>query len=173
MYGALRTWGRAVVVGLVPALLALSVAGVASASPVRSGASGVERLCVPVLLSAVGQDLGPDSEGVLHTQATVSLGRVPVASTYASFAPGAPVGSSLAFSGPIAFTPTVGSATLTARVNGAVDLSTGSFTAISTALTGTGALAGVTGRLVFRGNEDLTTGAFTEIITGQVCAEIH
>ena len=103
----------------------------------------------------------------------MSLGRIPLASTYATFTPGALTGTSLAFSGPIVFTPEVGSATLTATVTGAVDLGTGSFTATSTALTGTQALAPVSGRLVFRGTEDLTTGAFTEIITGQVCARSH
>ena len=171
MYGSLRSWGRAVVVVLVPLIFAVAVAGAASASP--AGASGTGRLCVPVRLSAFGQDLGADSQGVLHTEATVSLGGVPVAGTYASFTPGALTGSSLAFSGPIVFTPVVGSATLTATVNGAVDLSSGSFTATSSALTGTAALASVTGRLVFRGTEDLTTGAFTEIIVGRVCTRVH
>ena len=142
MYGVLRVWGRAVVAGLVPVVLAVGFGGTASASLARSPAPATGQVCVPVRLTAVGQDLGL-KEGVLHTQATVFLGHVPVATTYASFTPGTPTGSSAPFSGPIDFTPAVGTAT----VRGAVDLSSGKFTATSTALTGTGSLAGVSGRL--------------------------
>ncbi len=55
------------------------------------------------------------------------------------FTPTGVTGTSLAFDGPIVFTPKVSSVgTLTAQVTGASDLSTGAFHVSSTSITGTG-----------------------------------
>jgi hypothetical protein len=143
--------------------VAVGVAAPAQASP--------GRVCAPVRLTGAGQDLGPDPTGTLHTTATLSFLGFPVATSAASFTPsGPPVGTALAFSGPVVLTPTFGSGTLTADVQGSVDLAAGTFVATSTAVTGTGPLRHASGRLVFAGTEDLATGAFTETVTGRLCA---
>lgn len=147
---------------LATAMTALTVAAPAQASP--------STICVPVRATGVGQDLGPDSAGNLHTIATISIAGVVVGTTSATFTPsGPPDGTQLAFTGPIVFTPRFGHATLTATVQGSVDLGTGSFVASSTAVAGTGLLAPVTGQLTFRGMENLATHAFTETVTGRLC----
>jgi hypothetical protein len=146
--------------------LILGPAHVATAAPLK--------VCAPVFLTAVGQELPPDSQG-LHTTGTASLAGVPVATTNATFAPaGQPAGAILSFSGPIVFTPiSGGSPTLTANVLGTVDLGSGAFPATTTSVTGTGVLAGVSGSLTFRGTENLSTRVFTETITGKVCSPIR
>jgi hypothetical protein len=129
---------------------------------------------VPVRLTGSGQDQGKDSQGNLHTSATIFLGPVVVGTTAATFTPsGPPAGTILQFTGPIVFTPALGSATLTAQVAGNVDLATGSFTATSTQLTGSGALASLSGKVTLAGTENLSSGAFTETITGRICAPVH
>lgn len=97
------------------------------------------RTCVSVRLTGIGQDLGPDGQGRLHTTATVSLAGYAIGTTEATFTPsGPPVGTSLAFTGPIVFTPRGSTATVTADVRGSVDLSTGRFVATSTGVSGSG-----------------------------------
>jgi hypothetical protein len=148
----------------VPALALLAVAPPASAHP--------PQVCVPVRLTGVGQDLGSDSQGNLHTTATIHLGPSVIGTTAATFTPsGPPVGTTLAFTGPIVFSPVRGSATVTADVVGSVDVGAGTFTATSTQLTGSGALASVSGTVTFAGTENLSTGAFTETVTGRICAQ--
>jgi hypothetical protein len=155
-----------VLVAAAPAVALLAVAPPAMAH--------ARQLCVPVRLAGTGQDLGADSKGNLHTTATISLGPIVVGTTAATFTPsGPPVGTTLAFTGPIVFTPARGSATVTAQVVGSVDLGTGKFTATSTQLTGSGALAPVSGTVTLAGTENLSSGAFTETITGRVCAPVH
>lgn len=149
---------------MLPAVSVLVAAGPAQASAADA------RLCVPVRLTGAGQDLGPDSQGRLHTIATVSLAGYPIGTTQATFTPsGPPAGTSLAFTGPIVFTPTGSTATVTAEVRGSVDLGSGQFVASTTSVTGSGVLRGASGSLTFRGTEDLGTGAFTETIRGTVC----
>jgi hypothetical protein len=141
---------------------------VAAASPAQATTA---RLCLPVRLSGTGQDLGPDSQGNLHTSATLTAHGIRVGTTFATFTPsGPPIGAELAFSGPIVFTPRIGTGTLTAAVQGSVDLSTGTFEATSTRLTGTGLFKQTSGTLTFAGTENLSTGAFTETVTGSLCA---
>lgn len=143
-----------------------AVPAAATPAPHRAAA-----LCVPVRFTGAGQDLGPDSRGRLHTTATIALATVRIGVTDATFTPaGPPAGSQLDFTGPIVFRPDGGSATLTAQVQGRVDLATGIFAATSVAVTGTGAFRHVSGDLTFRGTENLSTGAFTETITGRLCA---
>lgn len=154
----------------IRALLAAlpAVAILTAATP--AGASE-PRLCLPVRLTGAGQDLGFDSQGNLHTIATVSLGRLPIGTTNATFTPtGPPAGSELTFTGPIVFVARHGGTTLMAQVHGSVNLRTGMFDATSTAISGTGVLAKVFGGLTFRGTEDLATGAFSETITGTLCS---
>ena len=140
------------------AVLPLAMAGTASASPLAAGHG-----CLPVALDGVGQDLGG-----FHTQATLSSEGVPVASSEAFFAPGDLVGTMLAFTGPITFTPVAGPGTLTAQVTGSVDLATGAFIATSTSLVGTKQLKNVTGELTISGVE-ATDMSFTETVTGELC----
>jgi hypothetical protein len=150
---ALRTAAVAAAV-----VLPLTLAGPASARPLAAGHG-----CLPVALDGVGQDLGG-----FHTKATLSAEGVPVATSEAFFTPGAQVGTVLAFTGPITFTPVVGPGTLTAQVAGTVDLATGTFTAASTSLVGTRLLKKVTGRLSITGVE-APDGSFTETVTGRLC----
>jgi hypothetical protein len=130
-------------------------------------------LCLPVQLTAVGQDLGPDSQGHLRTTATVLFLGHAIATTDATFTPaGSPADDVLSFTGPIVFTPRLGTSTLTANVQGSVDLENGDFQATSTTVTGTGLLVNVSGRLTFAGTENLKTHAFSETITGTLCAPV-
>ncbi|MEP6852061.1 MAG: hypothetical protein ABJA87_05315 [bacterium] len=121
-------------------------------------------------LTGVGQDQGPDAQGNLVTTATISFAGFPIGTTRASFTPsGPPTGGVLAFTGPIVFTPSGSTATVTATVAGSVDLATGTFQATSTSVTAAGVPLVVSGALTFRGTENLSTGAFTETITGRLC----
>jgi hypothetical protein len=122
-------------------------------------------LCVSVRARGVGQDLGNGA-----TEATITSHGVVLGTTHAMFTPTGMTGTSLAFDGPIVFTPKVPRVgTLTAQVTGAFGLSTGAFRASSTSITGTGLLRHVTGDVSIAGNEDLTTGSFTEELTGTLC----
>ena len=155
-----------VLAAAAPALALLAVAPPALAH--------ARQLCVPVRLAGAGHDLPPDSPGNLRTAATISLGRIVVGTTAATFTPsGPPVGTTLTFTGPIVFTPARGNATVTAQVVGSVDVVSGQFTATSIQLTGSGALAPVSGTVTFAGTEDLSAKTFTETITGRVCAPVH
>jgi hypothetical protein len=118
--------------------------------------------CADVAASGVGQDLGGG-----RTTATISVAGEEVGTTAAAFTITGVDGTVASFTGPITFTGRGG--TLTAQVNGSLDLTNGSFTSTSTSLAGTGAYRRVTGQLTLTGTEDLTTGVFTEVITGQLC----
>ena len=158
---SLRTAAR-LLLTIVPALALLTIAAPAQAQTAK--------VCLPVRATGVGQDYGPDSAGNLHTTATISIAGHVVGTTNATFTPsGPPAGTQLAFSGPIVFTPSASTATLTANVQGGVDLSTGTFTATSTSVSGSGLLAPITGRVTIRGSEDLASGAFTESNGGRLC----
>ncbi len=156
------------VAGIILVTVLSAVGVVAAAAPAQATTA---RICLPVRLTGTGQDLGPDSQGVLHTTATLAVHGVPVGTTFASFTPsGPPVGTELSFGGSIVFTPRIGPGRLTATVQGGVDLSAGTFEATSTNVTGTGPFRHTTGRLTFAGTENLTTGAFTETVTGVLCS---
>jgi hypothetical protein len=158
----------------IRALLAVlpAVAILTAATPAR--ANEPRPLCLPVRLTGVGQDLGPDSQGNLHTTATISLGHLPIGTTNAVFTPaGPPAGNDLSFTGPIVFVARHGGATLTAQVQGNVDLSTGVFEARSRDISGTGVLSGLSGRLTLRGTENLATGTFSETIIGRLCSPLR
>ena len=151
-------------------IAAMAAAILSAATPAGAAAP---RHCAPIGLTGAGQDLGADSSGNDHTTATLYVLGVAVGTTNATFTPsGPPVGPRLAFTGPIVFTPLVSHASLTAQVNGAVDVVTGVFTASSTTVSGTGFLTAVSGHVTIQGNENLTTGAFTEMVTGKLCAPI-
>ncbi len=157
----------------IRALLAVLPA-VAILTVVTPARANEPRLCLPVRLTGAGQDLGPDSQGNLHTTATISLGHVPIGTTNASFTPaGPPAGSELSFTGPIVFVARHGGATLTAQVRGNVDLSSGVFEATSSDISGTGVLAKLSGSVTLRGTEDLATGAFSETIIGRLCSPLR
>jgi hypothetical protein len=145
----------------VTVLIALVVAAPASASGARSA-----RICLPVLASGVGQDLGN-----FKTTATIRSHGVLLGTTSATFAPTGGDETTVTFTGPIVFTTSIG--TLTAQVEGSVNTVTGAFASRSTRVDGTGAFSGVSGNLRFVGTEDLHTGAFTETITGRLCAQFR
>jgi hypothetical protein len=156
------------VIGLIAAAVLPVVALVAVAGPAQAGAVQV---CVPVHATGAGQDQGQDTQGNLHTTATLSVLGIAVGTTNATFVPAPPpVGTVLSFAGPIVFTPRFGPGTLTANTQGSVDLATGVFSATSTSVSGTGPFRPVSGQLTFAGTENLTTGAFTETVTGRLCA---
>lgn len=124
-------------------------------------------LCVPVRAHGVGQDLGNGA-----TEATITSHGVVLGMTHAMFTPTSMTTHSLAFVGPIVFTPNVSSVgTLTAQVTGDFDLVTGAFHASSTSITGTGLLGHIGGDVSIAGTENLTTGSFTEELTGTLCLD--
>lgn len=137
-------------------LLSAAVALLAAAPAAASG----PRVCVPVKAQGVGQDLGGGM-----TTARITTHGILLGTTNAAFTP-TPTG----FAGPIVFTTGIG--TLTAQVAGTFDPTTGVFEARSRSVTGTGAFAGVTGRVRIAGLEDLGDGTFTETITGRLCARL-
>lgn len=152
---------------LVIVVLALAIA----VTPAAADASS-PRICLPVHAVGVGQDNGVNDQGQLTTTGTVLIAGTEIATSQATFTPGTPSGTTLPFSGPIVFTSELDTSTLTAVVNGSVDLATGKFSATSTSLSGTGKLAEISGHLRFRGREDLQTGVFREAISGKVCAPL-
>jgi hypothetical protein len=142
----------------VTVLIALVMAVPARASGTRSA-----RICLPVLASGVGQDLGN-----FTTTATIRSHGVLLGTTNATFTPTGGDETTVTFTGPIVFTTAIG--TLTAQVDGSVNTATGAFASQSTSVDGTGAFRGVSGNLRLVGTENLQTGAFTETITGRLCA---
>jgi hypothetical protein len=87
--------------------------------------------------------------------------------THATFTPVEVTPTSESFTGPIVLSSRAG--TLTAQVQGAFDITAGTFTATSTSIAGTGLLRPVGGTVTLHGTENLSTGAFTETITGRLC----
>jgi hypothetical protein len=140
-----------------------TVIGLAATFAMAAPAHASARICLPVLATGVGRDLGN-----LTTEATVSSFNIPLGTTHATFVPDEVTPTALTFHGPIVFTSRIG--TLTAQSDGSVNLATGEFVSQSNDLSGTGAFRGVTGSLRFAGTEapDLT---FTERITGRLCAQ--
>ncbi len=94
---------------------------------------------LPVVTSGFKSRSSPIVVTIIFTS-DVSLGGYGVATTEASFTPGEVIGDSLAFAGPIVFTPTSSTSKLTANVKGDVNVTTGDFQAKSTDVTGTGAV---------------------------------
>jgi hypothetical protein len=117
-------------------LFALAAPFVAFVVAAPSAGASASRLCVPVRAVGVGQDNGVNDQGQLTTTGTVLVGGVEVATSQATFTPGTQIATVLPFSGPIVLSSEVDASTLTADVNGSVDLSTGKFTAVSTSLSG-------------------------------------
>ena len=162
-----------VIVGAVVSLVAASSPATAS-TPSTSTSTAGPTICLPVRLTGTGNGLPDDGSGTIRTEALISFAGVPVATTIAKFTPQpSPVGGPLSFIGPIVFTPRAGSSTFIAQVQGAVDLTTGKFRAQSTSVTGTGALAGISGSLTFAGTQDLASGKFTESIRGSLCSRVR
>jgi hypothetical protein len=63
-------------------------------------------------------------------------------------------------------------ATLTVRLEGAIDVSTGQFSATGPVVAATGKLSGATGNISVSGVANFTAGIFTEDITGVICADL-
>ena len=159
------------VISVIAAAAAMIITALPSNAAV-SGAAATPKVCLPVSLTAAGRDAIPDPDPVLiNTVSDVFLAGYKVATTKAGFTPGGVVGDSLAFAGPIVFTPTFSTSTLTANVQGDVNLTTGKFQATSTSVTGTGALNGISGSLTFLGTQ--MSGSFTETITGSLCSRVR
>jgi hypothetical protein len=144
--------------GLLVALITLLLAARADA---HNG-----QVCLPVKATGVGQDLGN-----FTTTATITSFGLPLGTSAATFTPTGGDATTVTFTGPIVFTTPIG--TLTAQVDGSVNLTTGVFVSQSTSVSGTGAFRGVTGDLRFAGTENLATGAFTEAVTGRLCARFR
>ncbi len=151
---------RSLAVVALAAIMVMVAPAPAEARP-HTGAGQGQR-CVRVLATGVGQDLG---EG--RTEATISVRGYPVGTTAAQFAITGVDGNEASFTGPLTFTSAVG--TITAQTAGTFDTTTGAFVSRSADLTGTGLLAGVSGRVTLRGTQDLQTGSFTERVTGRLC----
>jgi hypothetical protein len=143
-------------------VLVLLVAAFVALVPAPAEATKIDRICVPVHATGVGQDHGNG-----QTTATIFVRGVEVGTTAANFTISGVEGTVASFTGPLIFTSDIG--TITVQTAGTLDTATGRFAARSTDLTGTGALSGVTGRLVFRGTEDLAAASFTERISGRLC----
>jgi hypothetical protein len=156
----LLTFRRSVLAALAVSC-ALPAADAAAAVPQPAGL-----VCVPILATGAGQDLGG---GV--TEATISAGKIALGRTSASFTTTGVSGTVASFAGPIVFTSRAG--TLTAQATGSLDTTTGDFRTTSANLTGTGLLRGTTGDVTLVGTENLTTGAFTETITGRLCEPLR
>ena len=170
MTGMMQRFVRSITI-IVPAVAIMLLALPSSATTATKSAPTV---CLPVQLTATGQDLGPQADGLVRTTSTVFFAGHPVATTIATFTPTLPpTGTTLSFTGPIVFTFGSQSSTLTATVRGSVDLGTGLFEARSTRVSGTGLLSGVYGSLVIVGTQDLATGAFTETIRGSLCTKLR
>ncbi len=149
----------------VQAVVATLIASSLLAAPAHASAARDARICLPVSATGVGQD-----NGDFTTTATITSHGIPLGTTHATFTPTGGDATTVTFSGPIKFTTYIG--TLTAEVDGFVNLTTGVFGATSTSVRGTGAFRGVTGDLTFAGLENLQTGAFTETITGRLCVRL-
>jgi hypothetical protein len=149
----------------VQAVVATLIASSLLAAPAHASAGRDARICLPVSATGVGQD-----NGDFTTTATITSHGIPLGTTHATFTPTGGDATTVTFSGPIKFTTYIG--TLTAEVDGFVNLTTGVFGAASTSVRGTGAFRGVTGDLTFAGLENLQTGAFTETITGRLCVRL-
>ena len=143
--------------------VATLIAAAFAAAPANASGATNRRVCLPVVASGVGQDLGN-----FMTTATISSHGLLLGTTNATFTPTGGDATTVTFTGPIVFTTRIGS--LTAQVDGSVNTATGAFASQSSAVTGTGAFSGVTGHLTLAGTENLETGAFTETITGRLCA---
>ena len=134
-------------------------------APANASGATRSRICVPVIATGVGQDLGN-----FRTTARITSHGVLLGTTDATFTPTGGDPPTVTFTGPIVFTTRIG--TLTAQVDGSFNTATGAFVSRSTSVRGTGAFTGVTGDLTLAGTENLQTGAFTETITGRLCARL-
>lgn len=161
-----------VVVGAVLAMLA-ALAPAASATPSASAVGGQSKICLPVRLTGEGGGLPDQGDGKIRTQADIRLAGFLVATTEATFSPGAGADTILPFAGPIVFMPRSGHSTFTAQVAGSLDVTTGEFRAESTSVTGTDGLQALSGSLVFAGTQNLATGEFTESIKGSLCGRVR
>lgn len=143
--------------------VATLIASAVVAAPANASGATRARICLPVVATGVGQDLGN-----FMTTATISSHGVLLGTTNATFMPTGGDGTTVTFTGPVVFTTRIGA--LTALVDGTFNTATGAFVSHSTSVSGTGAFRGVTGDLRLVGTENLQTGAFTETITGRLCA---
>ena len=145
---------------LVAALLAWLLPAVpAEARPSRPS------VCISVRATGTGQDLGGG-----QTTATIFVRGREVGTTRAMFAITGVTNGIATFAGEIEFTPRGLPGTLVAPVTGTFDLTTGTFTATSDDVAGTGPLSGVTGSVSIIGTQSLTTGGFTETLRARLCA---
>jgi hypothetical protein len=138
--------------------------------PTAAQATSSRSVCLSFRATGTGQDLGGG-----HTKGMLLVGRHQIGATEAFFVLGPGTAPAATFTGPLIFTPDRGpaSTTLVAQLDGTFDMSSGSFGARSTSLTGTGALGAVSGRLrVVDGLENHTTGAFTETLVGRLCTPV-
>ncbi len=143
-------------------VLILTLLVVAAAAP--AAARGAVS-CHNINAKGIGQDLGGG-----RTTAQIIGGGLLHGTTQGSFVISGFSGTVASFEGTVVFT--VNNATLTAYVNGTLDVATGEFQATTSGISGTGKLAGATGSLSFNGVEDLSTGIFTEDVTGEICADL-
>ena len=147
---------------LVKITLPFAIAAVAAAASANAPAAVS---CHKINAKGIGKD-----NGDLTTNARIIGGGLLHGTTAAAFTPTGLIFPDFFFSGSITFATNNG--TLTASLNGSLNVVTGEFAATTTGMSGTGQLAGVTGKLTLRGVEDLSTLAFTEDVTGQICVDL-
>jgi hypothetical protein len=104
------------------------------------------------------------------TTANIYRGSHEFGTTTGTFVLGTAVDDVTPFTGTIVFANDEGTGTLTADpVEGTLDMVSGKFRASSSAVTGTGDYANVTGKLRVWGTQDLTDGTFSEHLLAKLC----
>ena len=147
----------------VGALVAPGISSTADATPGHGHANGHGKGHCRAF-QALGDGItNPDGT----TSATIYRGSRELGTTTGMFTLGDTVDEVTAFTGTIVFTAANG--TLTAPVEGTLDLVSGEFGARSSTVTGTDDYADVTGKLRVWGTQDLTEGTFSEHLLAKLC----
>jgi hypothetical protein len=164
MHARLRLIGRATAATLATgALMAAGLTAAADAKPGQGNANGHSKgHCRAFHAFGDGTDNGDGT-----TTATIYRGSHEFGTTTGTFTPVGVVDDVLSFTGTIVLTNDHG--TLSAPVEGTLDVVTGEFTSRSDSVTGTADYADVTGKLRIWGDQDLTAGTFTEMLHAKLC----
>lgn len=138
----------------------ISVGSWMVATPALAGVS-----CHLINAKGVGQDNGSGS-----TTGSVIGGGLLQGALAGSITPTGFSGTVATFFEIVTFTNQHG--TLTVRLEGAIDVTTGQFHATGAVVDATGKLSGATGHISVSGVANFVTGIFTEDISGVICADL-
>jgi hypothetical protein len=138
----------------------LSVGSWMTAAPAQAAMS-----CHLINVKGVGQDNGTGG-----TTGNVIGGGLLQGTIAGSITPTGISGTVATFVEIVAFTNQHG--TLTVRLEGAIDVTTGQFSATGAVVAATGKLSGATGNISVSGVANFAAGIFTEDITGVICADL-